>query len=210
MSTSFIFDWHVNHMSLIFHIMCRPIHWTNQLIWSSPTNNNKIASNYFEPQHILGQNSPASDPPTTTRRPRIRTTTARPARPILDGLSWLWRTWQETAPGAPQSGNRARPAVSGGGNRQLISSASQSPQQQQQQYDDDDGLDSDETAVSGFLLIIKGSLIIRERFCLKFLDFCVQKSVTKVLQSFMFKFRTDVMSINEQASCNTRQRPKAV
>lgn len=37
-------------------------------------------------------------PTTTTARPR--TGTIKPARPILDGLTWLWRTWQDTAPGA--------------------------------------------------------------------------------------------------------------
>lgn len=35
---------------------------------------------------------------TTTRRPIYRTTTRAP-RPIIDGLAWLWKTWQETAPG---------------------------------------------------------------------------------------------------------------
>lgn len=40
---------------------------------------------------------------TTTPRPRPRPT-QRPSRPILDGLSWLWRTWQET-------GTRASPAT---------------------------------------------------------------------------------------------------
>lgn len=35
-------------------------------------------------------------PRTTTARPRLLPPTSR--RPILDGLAWLWRTWQDTAP----------------------------------------------------------------------------------------------------------------
>lgn len=42
---------------------------------------------------------------TTTRRPRPRRPPTREPRPILDGLAWLWRTWQETAP--RQSGGGA-------------------------------------------------------------------------------------------------------
>lgn len=38
-----------------------------------------------------------STTPPTTRRPIYRTTTRAP-RPIIDGLAWLWKTWQETAP----------------------------------------------------------------------------------------------------------------
>lgn len=34
---------------------------------------------------------------TSSRRPRL-IPTRPPARPVLDGLAWLWRTWQETAP----------------------------------------------------------------------------------------------------------------
>lgn len=37
----------------------------------------------------------------TTRRPRRPTQPFREPRPLLDGLAWLWRTWQETAPKAP-------------------------------------------------------------------------------------------------------------
>lgn len=35
---------------------------------------------------------------TTTARPRYQVASRSP-RPLLDGLSWLWKTWQETAPG---------------------------------------------------------------------------------------------------------------
>lgn len=38
---------------------------------------------------------------TTTRRPRAQFP-VQSSRPILDGLAWLWRMWQDTAPGAPQ------------------------------------------------------------------------------------------------------------
>lgn len=35
---------------------------------------------------------------TTTERP-IRLQGSRSPRPLLDGLSWLWKTWQDTSPG---------------------------------------------------------------------------------------------------------------
>jgi hypothetical protein len=42
---------------------------------------------------------------TTTIRPFSPMPPLRQPRPIIDGLSWLWRTWQETAPG---TGGRPR------------------------------------------------------------------------------------------------------
>lgn len=43
-------------------------------------------------------------PSTTTTTPRPRQQyPARSSRPILDGLAWLWRTWQDTAPGGRPS-----------------------------------------------------------------------------------------------------------
>lgn len=54
-----------------------------------------------------------------------------PRRPIVDGLAWLWRTWQDTAPGP------RRPSVSG-----FPSGPTQAPT-----FGIDDGLDPDATAV---------------------------------------------------------------
>lgn len=34
----------------------------------------------------------------TTEQPQL-SAPRRPSRPIVDGLSWLWKTWQDTAPG---------------------------------------------------------------------------------------------------------------
>lgn len=45
----------------------------------------------------------------TTRRPRPRRPPTREPRPILDGLAWLWQTWQETA---PRGSTRGRPSSS--------------------------------------------------------------------------------------------------
>lgn len=36
---------------------------------------------------------------TSTARPRYQQTASRAPRPLLDGLTWLWKTWQDTAPG---------------------------------------------------------------------------------------------------------------
>lgn len=82
---------------------------------------------------MLGQNNnyyPTTRTTTTTRRPPPRPP-ARQSRPILDGLSWLWRTWQDTAPG-PQP---TKPKVQSP--REIASSQTQS----QQLYDD--GTDGD-------------------------------------------------------------------
>lgn len=87
-------------------------------------------------QQLLGQKGyEAYDLTTTTRRPRPRTT-PRPARPILDGLSWLWRTWQDTAPGAPPPSSRHRPTAT----RQATAS--------QLEDLDDEGIDLDDQSVS--------------------------------------------------------------
>lgn len=43
-------------------------------------------------------NIPLSIYSTTTEPPRIQTPSRSP-RPLVDGLAWLWKTWQDTAPG---------------------------------------------------------------------------------------------------------------
>lgn len=96
---------------------------------------------FFLLQTLLGQNGYGAYEPqtTTTRRPRPRTT-PRPARPILDGLSWLWRTWQETAPGAPPQ-SRQRPTAT----RQATAS-----QLADLNVEDDEGIDLDDQSVRTF------------------------------------------------------------
>lgn len=87
---------------------------------------------------------------TSTPRPRPRTTT-RSSRPLLDGLSWLWRTWQETAPGYRQ------PTVTSTSSRTRTrglapadTTASQTGQSGHVSFDD--GLDSDSSSVRNFHL----------------------------------------------------------
>lgn len=54
--------------------------------------------------------TPKPKPRTTTRRPPPPPPPTRQARPILDGLAWLWQQWQETAPGpGGAAGTRSRP-----------------------------------------------------------------------------------------------------
>lgn len=83
--------------------------------------------------------------PTTTARPRP-SITQRPTRPLLDGLSWLWRTWQDTAPGgqnptsATNSG-RTKTRASSGQTASYSSTANGA-------VNFDEGLDSDTAAVS--------------------------------------------------------------
>lgn len=77
---------------------------------------------------------------TTTARPRYQSASRSP-RPLLDGLSWLWKTWQDTAPGnggyAPQpSKTRTR-----GANSETAAVATDSD------ANFDDGLDSDTSSV---------------------------------------------------------------
>lgn len=104
------------------------------------------AHNNVPVQQLISGNlypTTSSQPPPTFRPRPI--TTQRPVRPILDGLSWLWRTWQDTAPGQQNLNTAGR------------TKTRQSPQLQQQQQSSymttangavnfDEGLDTD-TAV---------------------------------------------------------------
>lgn len=85
-------------------------------------------------QQLLGQNNNyyQTTRTTTTRRPRPP---ARQSRPILDGLSWLWRTWQDTAPGPQPTKPRAQ-------SPREVSSSQVKPQQLY-----DDGTDGDSYTV---------------------------------------------------------------
>lgn len=92
--------------------------------------------------------------PTTTQRSRP-TAPVRTARPILDGLSWLWRTWQDTAPGQQQGGTA--PATAADSSRtKTRASAFIAPPPSANSYGNtgngavsiDEGLDSDTAAVS--------------------------------------------------------------
>lgn len=84
--------------------------------------------------------------PTTTARPRP-SLTQRPSRPILDGLSWLWRTWQDTAPGGAQNptsstnSGRTKTRASSGQTGTYSNTANGA-------VNFDEGLDSDTAAVS--------------------------------------------------------------
>lgn len=74
---------------------------------------------------------------TTTTTPRPRPPfPVRSSRPIVDGLSWLWNTWQDTAPG-PQTQTKTR--TRGLPSNELAAQNTQIPI--------DDGLDSDTTSV---------------------------------------------------------------
>lgn len=82
-------------------------------------------------------------PTTTTSRPR--TGTLRPARPLLDGLTWLWRTWQDTAPGAQNA------VMTNSGRTKTRASAYTAPsgaQSPNAPVNFDEGLDTDTAAVS--------------------------------------------------------------
>lgn len=83
---------------------------------------------------------------TTTQRPVYP---SRSARPILDGLSWLWRTWQETAPGV--GGYQPQPSRTRTRNTQNNDHNGQSHENIQDPngpVNFDDGLDSDTSSVS--------------------------------------------------------------
>lgn len=73
---------------------------------------------------------------TTTQRPRPPFP-VRSSRPLLDGLSWLWRTWQDTAPGTE---TMTRTRTRGLPSNELAPQHAPSPL--------DDGLDSDTSSVS--------------------------------------------------------------
>lgn len=76
--------------------------WTS---FSGHKSNVKFSQDLLQ-QIALNPNQPITTTTTTTRRPRPRRPPTREPRPILDGLAWLWQTWQETAPrqrGRPSS-----------------------------------------------------------------------------------------------------------
>lgn len=81
---------------------------------------------------------------TTTMRPRLQAPSRSP-RPLLDGLSWLWKTWQDTSPGnggyQPQS-SRTRTR---GTNSETASTITDTVQDPGDSFDD--GLDSDISSV---------------------------------------------------------------
>ncbi|XP_055317342.1 mucin-2-like isoform X3 [Sitodiplosis mosellana] len=84
---------------------------------------------------------------TTTPRPRYQTPSRSP-RPLLDGLSWLWKQWQDTAPGqggyAPQS-SRTRTR---GANSETAAAAAATATDSGTSFDHfDDGLDSDTSSI---------------------------------------------------------------
>lgn len=80
---------------------------------------------------------------TTTQRPRQQYP-ARSSRPILDGLTWLWRTWQDTAPG----GHQPAPSSSRTRTRGLMPTDTAPAQSAQNGHlTFDEGLDSDTSSV---------------------------------------------------------------
>lgn len=85
-------------------------------------------------------------PTTTTTTPRPRQQfPVRSSRPILDGLTWLWRTWQDTAPG----GNRQQTSTSSRTRTRGLMPTDTAPAQsaQNDHLTFDDGLDSDTSSV---------------------------------------------------------------
>lgn len=82
---------------------------------------------------------------TTTQRPRQQYP-VRSSRPILDGLSWLWRTWQDTRPG---SNNPTSAATSSRTRTRglMPTDAAPAPSSQNGHLTFDDGLDSDTSSV---------------------------------------------------------------
>lgn len=62
-----------------------------------PANNN-IPVQLLLHQVMGAASTPFSRSTDTTLKPSTNAPPARRPRPLIDGLSWLWRTWQETAP----------------------------------------------------------------------------------------------------------------
>lgn len=87
---------------------------------------------------------------TTTVRPRLQAPSRSP-RPLLDGLSWLWKTWQDTSPGnggyQPQS-SRTRTRGANSDTAPTIDTVDDPSDSF------DDGLDSDISSVCRKLTLI--------------------------------------------------------
>lgn len=80
---------------------------------------------------------------TTTTRPRYQTPSRSP-RPLLDGLSWLWKTWQDTAPGTGGYQQQPTRTRTRGTNEAVIATAAGATDSD---TSFDDGLDSDTSSV---------------------------------------------------------------
>lgn len=81
---------------------------------------------------------------TTTTRP-IQAYPSRSARPILDGLTWLWRTWQDTAPGIGGYQHTSQTRTRGASNDNNNSAHQNLQTENSPNFDD--GLDSDTSSV---------------------------------------------------------------
>lgn len=85
---------------------------------------------------------------TTTERPRLQPP-SRSSRPLLDGLTWLWKTWQDTAPGnlnQPQSSRtRTRDANGNANNPDTTLTMIDTVDEPSDSFDD--GLDADISSV---------------------------------------------------------------
>lgn len=79
---------------------------------------------------------------TTTQRPR-QPYPVRSSRPILDGLSWLWRAWQDTAPGGARQPTSSRTRTRG----LMPTDAAPAQNTQNGHLTFDEGLDSDTSSV---------------------------------------------------------------
>lgn len=74
---------------------------------------------------------------TTTVQPRYQTPPRSP-RPLFDGLAWLWKTWQETAPGG-YAAQPTRTRTRGTNSETVVATDTDT--------NIDDGLDSDTSSV---------------------------------------------------------------
>lgn len=114
------------------------------------------AHNNVPVQQLISANLyPTSSETAPVLRPRPLAT-QRPGRPVLDGLSWLWRTWQETSPGQQNINSSGRTKTRA--SPQLAPQPAYSPTTNGA-VNFDDGLDSDTAAVST-KSIIKQYLLI--------------------------------------------------
>lgn len=86
-------------------------------------------------------------PTTTTARPRYQTPSRSP-RPLLDGLSWLWKTWQDTAPGQGGYNSQSTRTRTRGTNSEVQSAAATDSD-----TSFDDGLDSDISSVRKYTIL---------------------------------------------------------
>lgn len=126
-------------------------------------------------------NLPLNIYPTTSTTVRTRyQTPSRSPRPLLDGLSWLWKTWQDTAPGQGGYESQSMRTRTRGTNSEISI-----PSDPDTSFDD--GLDSDTSSVSILEMISICANDFSQACITKCMIICAKMTQQYVYEQFYFE-----------------------